>query len=163
MKELLNNLYENLKNKEKELKEREEKIYVDFITDVDKTCEKLTKKYREYKEILIGKQNYVSFYIGVDKVKVFCQRDNNGFFKVELCYIDLGEYKELSLKNWKGSNDKKTIKKAIQNIGELNWQPIVEEQIEKEIIDTLKFKVDKLVEKENELEELEKKLRKGLK
>lgn len=162
MKELLNNLYENLKNKEKELKEREEKIYVDFITDVEKTCERLTKKYQEYKEILVGKQNYISFYIGIDKVKTFCQKDNNGFFQVGLCYIDLGEYKKISLKNWKESNNKTSIKKAIHNIGELNWCPIVEEQIEMEIIDTLKFKVDKLVEKENELEELEKKLRKGL-
>ena len=160
MKELVNKLYERLIIKEKELKEREEKMYVDFIVDVEKSCKRLTEKYQEYKEILVGKQNCISFYIGVEKVKAFCTRNNNGFFKVELCYIDLSEYKEISLKNWKESNDKYRIRNAIQNIGNLNWQSIVEEQIEKEIIGTLNFKIEKMVAKETELEELENKLRK---
>lgn len=165
MKELLNKLYDNLIHKEKELKEREEKMYVDFITNVEKTCERLTKKYQEYKDILIAKDEYrkrVSFAVN-DKTYAIYGIDNNGFVKVKLCYYHLTDYYGISLYNWEGSvNNRYFIKESIKSLGDIDWETKIEEKIEERIIKNLKFKVDKLVEKENELEKLEDKLRKGL-
>lgn len=165
MKELLNKLYDNLINKEKELREREEKMYVGFIANVEETCERLTKKYQEYKDILIDKGTYkkrISFAVN-DKTYAIYEIDNNGFVKVKLCYYHLTDYYGISLYNWKGSvNNRYFIEESIKSLGDLDWETKVEDSIEERIIKNLKFKIDKLVEKENELENLENKLRKGL-